>query len=171
MKKLKTITLPKGFRVKETKGNEIILEEIEPEGKAWKPEMGEVYWFVRSTNTPSWSCWSGDVADRYSWARSNCYKTQAEAEEAAKVLKEKEDALTTVLTYIRENFGDFVPDWANEYQDKWSFYYDYGEDEFDVNYNSNYQEAITLPYLETREQCEELISKFDKELKIIFGIN
>lgn len=146
------------------------LIDLEPNAtKAWKPKKGETYYYVTGVSDDNvHECrWDGIKYDTNLWSLGNCYKTEEEAEQADK----RQKALIKVLGYIRENFGDWKPDWDRANQDKYHIAYTYHDEKFISSDEYSMQSsALVLPHFQTAEQAQEIINKFEKELRLIWGI-
>lgn len=46
----------------------------------WKPEYGEIYWYLDScTASTETNCWGNFFSDHFNFKTGNCFKTQEEA--------------------------------------------------------------------------------------------
>lgn len=145
--------------------------DLEPKTiKVWKPKNGEKYFKYFMANNGSyttWHIWTGGLSDEHHWALGNCYKIREEAEQAAK----RREALIKVLGYIRTNFGDWKPDWKSGRQNKYYIVYSHLARAF--SFSSEYcmqSIALEVPYFQTEEQAQEIINKFEPELRLIWGL-
>ena len=147
---------------------EKVKEVIDLEPKAWKPKTGDAYWYVDPYNCIDlYSFDDSDKANNVYWALGNCYKTEKEAEQAAN----RQKALVKVLSYIRTNFGNWKPDWLERYQYKFYIYYNHKYKKFycigDIGSSCH---QLVIPYLETKEQAQKIIDKFESELRLIWSL-
>ena len=147
---------------------EKVKEVTDLEPKAWKPQTGDVYWYVDPYNCIDfYSFDDSDKANNVYWALGNCYKNRIEAEQAAK----RQEALVKVLGYIRTNFGNWKPDWKSGRQNKYYIVYSHLARAF--SFSSEYcmqSIALEIPYFQTEEQAQEIIDKFGSELRLIWGL-
>lgn len=108
-----TIKLENGQEIKAELDDETIAK-LKVEKKPWKPEDGERYYYVDSDAAvrycPYIDCTDTDMG-RYSIG--NVFKTEADAEKAAKWLKAR---------YELEQTSDFKPDWGDQYENKYYVY-------------------------------------------------
>ena len=149
--------------------NKIYVEgDLEPKTtEVWKPKDSEIYYYVKNSCYVDSYKWYEDRADTGLWSLGNCYRTLEEAESAAK----HQEALIKVLGYIRENFGDWKPDWKSGRQNKYYIVYSHLARAF--SFSSEYcmqSIALEIPYFQTEEQAQEIIDKFGSELRLIWGL-
>ncbi len=74
-------------------------QNVAPVDKRWKPENRETYYLIYMDNTGGEigsSRWSDNSVHKDRWLRSNCFRTDKQAEEAAKRIKQ------TLLDYHKE---------------------------------------------------------------------
>ena len=66
-----------------------IEKKIEEEGKneKWKPQKGNIYWFISNSGCVSESRWDNDCIDRGRYLIGNYYQTKEECEFAREKLK------------------------------------------------------------------------------------
>ena len=63
------------------------IKEKKVEAGRWKPEEGDIYWFIDSSGQAIKDRWTSHHYDRERYEIGNCYKTEAEAESAKEKLK------------------------------------------------------------------------------------
>ena len=65
-----------------------IEEKLEKEKSGrWKPQKGDIYWFISNIGCISKGQWDNHSVDRERYLVGNCFKTKEEAEFAAEKLK------------------------------------------------------------------------------------
>lgn len=92
-----------------------------------------------------------------------CYPTKEELMKA----RDKQLALYRIKTYAEEKRGEFVPDWNNDQQIKYSIGYDNRDKEYYVS-SSGYMQELCFVWLATWDDCKEIIEKFKDDLDILF---
>lgn len=90
--------------------------------KRWKPDGG-LYWYVDSDGVVCYTYWSNRLGDRRRWLLGNVYETEEEAEFA----RDKKRFLTKMERDFEDNSEPI--DWKNQDQEKWSFQFNYHEQE------------------------------------------
>jgi len=130
-----------------------------------KPKIEErtKYWFIDEVNKKQLSLWENDNIDNKRLKNHNVYLTEAECDKQIA----KNEALNKIKTYIKDNFEEFLPDWEDEDENKYSIYYDYEDEEWDYYSNGNFRELTLLPFLKSEKQAEQIIKDCKKELDIL----
>jgi len=107
------------------------------ESKGWKPEIGESYFAIESSECADRRivnyCVDSDY-DKFNIAIGNCFRTRVEAEFAVEKLK----VITEMKRYIAEHDNVGV-DWTAHLKTKYGLGYNYGDDSpfIAVAYNVN----------------------------------
>lgn len=138
----------------------------------WKPEMGEEYWdlgFDGSTHY-GWR-WENLSWEEKAYLRGNVFPT----EEAAEKEDEKRKAIHRVKQYIAREFGVFGPSREELNQNKYlGVYLPYWDVEekcmVPMQQSSRYFHYSPFNYLRSAEDCDQLITDMEDDLKIIFEI-
>ena len=91
--------------------------------KRWVPGHGEIYYYIDSALDVVFSQNNNFDNDKNRILVGNCYKTQAEAEKE----RDRIVAIAEVNQIIREENGDWVPDWSDSNQQKRLLCYDYSD--------------------------------------------
>ena len=93
------------------------VEELQAETKSsvWEPKNGEKYWYVGRDGTGEFLYWGGDHVDMDFLEHHNVYKTQVQAEKAAKYRQRYNMVLQAVLNLE----PDQVVDWKDMNQVKY----------------------------------------------------
>jgi hypothetical protein len=78
--------------------------------------------------------------------------------------------LQKIKEYINENFEYWKPNWKDEKENKYYINYDAQDGTFSRQSNQFYYSACPL-YFRTYNEVNEIIEKFEPELKILFDIN
>ena len=97
-------------------GAEIERLKQQPEG-VWEPTVGGTFWMVD---------WTGGVRslnpnNRAAVSHHNVYETEALARKASVLQRRSNLVIQACLNFD----PDFVPDWSDNYQRKFGFYYSY----------------------------------------------
>ena len=94
-----------------------------------------------------------------------CYPTEADCIKA----RDKMLALYRIKEYCNEQWGEFIPDWNNEDEEKCYICFSYRNKRYETD--SNYNIVYLSPfYLWKIEHCVEIIEKFKDDLDILFDI-
>ena len=99
------------------------IEELQPAPKSivWEPKNGEKYWYVGRDGTGEFLYWGGDHVDMDFLEHHNVYKTQVQAEKAAKYRQRYNMVLQAVLNLEPEQ----VVDWKDKNQFKYLVAFDH----------------------------------------------
>lgn len=62
-------------------------EQEKEKGRRWKPQEGDIYWFISNSGLVGSSQWDNHYIDRERYLIGNCFKTKEDAEFAAEKLK------------------------------------------------------------------------------------
>ena len=87
------------------------VEELQPEPESivWEPKKGEEYWYVGCDGTVQFTDWRADKLDMDFLEHHNVYKTQGQAEKAAK----HQRRYNMVLQAVLDLEPDQVVDWSD----------------------------------------------------------
>lgn len=96
----------------------------------------------------------------------NAFKTKEEAEKELA----KRKAIVTIKRYISNTFGVFETDWDNKGKAKFSLSYNYIKNVFYFTYERRFQHYSPIWRLSCEKHAQEIIDKFDTELRIIFNV-
>mgnify|MGYP003657231620 CR=1 FL=1 len=99
------------------------VEELQPEPESivWEPKKGEEYWYVGCDGTVQFTDWRADKLDMDFLEHHNVYKTQGQAEKAAKYQRRYNMVLQAVLNLE----PDQVVDWKDKNQAKYVVSFDH----------------------------------------------
>ena len=130
-----------------------------------KPKIkeGTCYWVINIDNKKSHTNWANDEFDKNYLKNHNVYLNKSDC--IKQIAKNK--ALNKIKTYIKDNFEEFVPNWRNINEHKYSLYYDYVDKEWNICDNYSYRELNLLPFLKSEKQAEQIIKDCKKELDIL----
>lgn len=154
--------IPQGFKFKEVKDGEVIFEK----SKKWEISYGQDYWYISDTGEKETSKWFQDGYDLERLKNHNVYLTEAEAECDKQIAKNQ--ALNEIKDYILDNFGEWKPDWNND-ENKSYPAYSHSNNKWYTYWETKTQRISALPYLETEEQCNQLIKDCKKQLDILIS--
>lgn len=125
----------------------------------WVPEIGDMYYFLNVNGTAVVIDCNNDKGDLFRLGQNNVFKTGEEA----KAHSEKLHAISKITNYCWEN--GLAKEWVKG-EENYSIYLVKGD--FETDYDYDYKNLLVLPYLKSEEACEEVIEKFEDELKLIF---
>ena len=83
-----------------------VLIEKKAESKRWKPNYQDEYCIVDSFGDICSCIWHNSDADNFRYSQRNVFKTGEEAEKHLEYLKS--------LAILRDDAGDWEPDWNND---------------------------------------------------------
>jgi hypothetical protein len=154
--------------------NEFLIKEgyLEPVpekkgGRIWIPEKNEKYYAVENNMGAAFALfWDGGRFEDMLLAKGSFFKTPLEAEHYIQKL----EALAKIKHYIADNFEPWEPDWKDEGELKFYICFNHSNNEFDCHWYDRSQRVSLLPYFRTVEETREIINKFERELRIIFGV-
>lgn len=154
--------LKKGTEISEdfAKQNPELVEKIEES----KFEYGQTYYHLHTNGVIIGRREIDNSLDKHLEAIGNKFATRKHAEEYREYLH----ALHKVRTYIKEQNGDWKPDWKSESEKKFSIYMMSGSGDFDWNWTRTAKADCKLPYIKTEVIAQSVIDEFDKELRIIW---
>jgi len=143
---------------------EEIVAKYTKKDKRWKPERGDTYWTVMNLGFIKHYSWGigDDRSFEFLRKTANYFQTKEEAQAHL----DRINAIATVTDYIYEN--DLQ--WKEGYRYVPYLYTDIGDiGEIRVDW---FVEGIcfqqVIPFLKTREACEQLIKHLPEDLKLIF---
>lgn len=136
--------------------------------KNFIPEYRKFYFNFNRYGLPCEDAYTEDYLDKVKFVIGNCFRTEEDAENSN--FLEYVDALYTVKKYIKENWY-YIPDWNNHNQNNYQIIFDNGEKNFDYDWSNYYSSYSILPFLPSKEACDDVIANFSKELKTILNYN
>lgn len=157
-----TLTLEDG-RTLSVELTEEQAKELEDKKWYWTPEDGDVYYYPDTV--PELNRFTRHEFDIANVERGTAFRTSEECQRWIDTQK----AMTTIRKYAYWKWGKFVPNWNGSLEKKSCVYYSHAEKRFEVKtfYAINYW---CFEYFRKLEHAQEIIEKFEKELKIIFWI-
>lgn len=135
------------------------ISEIESE----EIEKGTIYWSINHKNKKYICHWGDDKYDNNLLKNHNVYLNEADCDKQI----EKNNALNKIKTYIKDNFGEWTPDWEDNEEGKWSVYYDYEDEEWGAQIHHCCRDLVLIPYLKSKEQAKQLIKDCKEELDVL----
>ena len=142
-----------------------VLIEKKVESKRWKPELGEYYYFVDMFGCIDSSSWDNDAVDKvdnFRYSQRNVFKTEEEAEKHLEYLKS--------LAILRDDAGDWKPDWKNTRQEKYRIYFDCYVDKLFVSSTKAYR-SINELHFETEESAQKSIDEHKEHWLRVLGVD
>lgn len=149
-------------QIEETKKQLDMLESMLEGKKGFK--KGDDFYGLSATGEVEEFTWEGLEVDYDFIKFGNAFHTRVEAEKE----RDKRFALAEIKNYIKENFGEWELDWSDPIKEKWYLFYNYNEKKWGYNYRLYHKHLIFLPYLETKEQCKQLITDCEEQFNILF---
>jgi hypothetical protein len=132
----------------------------------WYPNTDNtIFYYINHLNLNTVNSCNG--LDYYFTETWDSFETK---EEAQKELK-KRKAIVKLKRHIIDTWGVFEPDWDNARQDKTNIYYHCPTSSFRFICNNRSKNYSPIWYLSEEKHAKEIISKFDKELRIIWDID
>lgn len=132
--------------------------------KVYKPEPGEIYYFIELDGTIKSTRWSGDTSkwfgrlDLALYALGNCFKTIEEAEFVVEKLK-----VIAELKRFAQEHNDPI-DWKNINQEKWTFVYHHQNKVMSVYVDAHYYlEHANNTYFSSEELCQQAIQAIGED--------
>lgn len=164
---MKTITLENGKKVEISDESYAALSKaVTSSHMPWRAKEGGRYFFIDSMGDTCSSTEVNHKTDDYRYLTGNYYQTEAEAEKATA----RQRAISTVRMAILEANEGWVPDWGDGCQEKLWVFYDYRPKRFIFTYNWLVVSNSVLPYIKTEQIAQDIINTYEKELKLIWGI-
>ena len=142
------------------------LSVRQPEKKGGRVEKGERYWHVDGDGCVMSIVECLDRFDDGYYQVGNYFHTKEEAEKELA----KRQAIVRVKDWIRENLGEFEPDWEDRSQYKANFYWCFSHKKFiaEIDYcNKSYS---PVGHLRGQEDFNSLVKACEADLKIIWGV-
>lgn len=140
-------------------------ELAKPKSKRFAPEYGQDYWYIGSDGSYYATRWDNDKVDNLRLACGNCYETK----EAAQKATDKQFATVRVLNKLRELEGDWVADWNDSSQEKYTICFDYGNKIFRTYFWWSNQWSPKEWY-STGKAWQWVINNMDADLRLMFGV-
>lgn len=129
----------------------------------WKPKEGEKYWIV--TFCISSFLWTDSISDNLMYSTGHCYQT----EEEAKKVYDRKIAEQKLKEIIFEANDGWTPDWNNENQFKYMFYYNAKDKKV---YSANWWQTKYYPnwmYIKDDKTRNEIYEKHYDLLMQVYG--
>lgn len=146
-------------------GNELFeefFEEIQEESTDsihWKPEYGDIYWFLGIGGKTNHDFWTGTPADFWRYGLGKIYRTKEECEKAS----DRELAEARL-----RRTSTFEPDFENR-NGGWIVVYNYAYHKLFAE-NIRFEDAGEPVRYATKEDAEKSIKENEQDWKIYFGI-
>lgn len=138
------------------------FEEIQEESTDsihWKPENGDIYWFIGIGGKTNHDFWIGTPADFWRYGSGKIYRTKEECEKAfARELAEARLRRTS----------KFKPDFEND-KGGWIVVYNYRQHKLFAQY-VNFEDAGEPVRYETEEEAKRSIEQYRKDWLAYFNV-
>ena len=144
-----------------------LLDEIEAlrkkveaftDGTKGAPSAGDKYWLIPYQGAALGSLWYGTQADIDRLSIGNIFLTQEAVE--------KEVARRKLIQELKSE-TDFVPDWGDDDQDKYSLSCCHRDKNWRTSVTYRIQYDFTPPYFETRKKAQAVIDKYGDRLNVL----
>ena len=139
------------------------LTEKKVESKRWKPEVGGYYYSVDGYGDVDGFCWDGDKYDAFEYSQRNVFKTKEEAEKHLEYLKS--------LAILRDDAGDWEPDWNNDSQAEYSIRFDHSQGGLGLYVDPSVGLQSLDIYFETQEAAQKSIDEHKEHWLRVFGVD
>lgn len=136
------------------------IEEIESKKDI---EEGTEYWWVNEKNKISSCFWEDDSLDNALLNNHNVYLNESDCDKQIA----KNEALNKIKTYIKDNFGEWKPNWNDISEDKITIYFNNESRCWSYNTNWSNKTLTLLPHLKSQEQAKQLIKDCEEELNVL----
>ena len=137
------------------------LTEKKVESKRWKPETNERYYSIDEYGDIDSYYWDNDRYDNFGYSQRNVFKTREEAEKHLEYLKS--------LAILRDDAGDWEPDWKNTRQTKYYIYFDCYVDKLFVSSTKAYR-SINELHFETEKAAQKSIDDHKEHWLRVLGV-
>lgn len=144
----------------------LVEKANKPVNKVWKPEDGEIYFYLYGTGSIHVDRWNNCDIDCSRYELGNCFKTREEAEFALEKLK----VITELKRYALEHNEKEI-NWNDEDQDKFGLYFCHESKKILINtYNFSQHNFI---YFTSKEIARAAIKEIgeDRLKKYYFEVN
>lgn len=144
----------------------LVEKANKPVNKVWKPEDGEIYFYLFGTGSIHVDRWNNCDTDCSKYEIGNCFKTEKEAEFAL----ERQKVITELKRYALEHNEKEI-DWNDEVQDKFGLYFYHQSKKILINtYNFD---QTTFIYFTSKEIARAAIETIGEERikKYYFEVN
>lgn len=108
----------------------------------WEPKanLGKKYHYFTVSGDLASTRYTGHSWDNECLSFGNRFHTEAEAQEAAKQVRQ----LLRLRAYVREFAPDYTPDWTNDSEQKWYIFFDEKFNEWSYSSNQYMRTAVTV---------------------------
>ncbi len=128
------------------------IEEVK-ENKRWRAAKCSDYFYVASNGELCSIHEHYDTTDDFRYLTGNYFKTKKEAQ----AYKNKLIATQRLTDIINEKNGDWVADWTDAKEIKWSIYFNYTTERYAKYLSSDGKGLLLIPHIKSQEICEEII--------------
>ena len=141
------------------------IKKLEENKNPLTPKKGSYYWSININGNKEKVDYYNDATDKMRLAASNMFLTEQSIDKEI----EKRKAIQKIKTYIAMNFP-FESDWDDDDQLKYSIVYNTTDGMIKTNYTCQTKAQTQIGFLKEIEDCQTIINKFEKELRIIFDV-
>jgi hypothetical protein len=121
----------------------LTLTMPEEKPKQWepkRPETGQEFWFINGHGFANKDRWTGHRVDHDRLANANVYLT----EEATQADAESDRKRNRLRAWLRENNDDWVADWGDCNQAKWTVVYTHRDQTWDYSRTDSYENVSDI---------------------------
>ena len=130
-----------------------------PKPMQWEPKQtgldGE-YYYLTASGGLGYTKYTGRPFDNKCLSIGNHFRTEAEAQEAAKQVSQ----LLRLRAYVREFAPGYKPDWGNPNEQKWYIHLDEGTNKWSYG-NNQFMRTVTTVYM-PKNVAENLVRKLNQ---------
>jgi len=141
------------------------IAKIKKELAEW-PKDGDTFYFINAGGYTQAATWDGVGADGYKKLTGNVFRTEEEAEHH----KAKLIAIGEVNQIIKEENGDWMPDWSNSDQIKGHFYYNLSDQDVNAEYYTWGKRCSHLQYFSPDSQDSIKKRITPEQINLIFDL-
>ena len=138
------------------------FKEVSDKRERWRSMYSGAYWYIRELGDVEIGADFRDSASDTYYELGNYFKTKEDAEKMVDWLK--------AFATLRDDAGDFAPDWGKTEQMKWYAFYDHEFNIISTDYSyCGSQDSII--YFATEEKLEASIREHKQEWLTFFGVD
>ena len=133
------------------------IKRLESVG-VWKPDIGDGYYRLCGDGMIIGYSWTNSDSDFSYYAQGNAFPTR----EAAELERDKR----AVMKKLRDLAEGWVPEWSDNFQQKWFIHYDHESKRFFIKYSYKTQSIGTVCF-ETEAKARHAIDTLGDELLVL----
>lgn len=138
------------------------IERMERKPLAWKPKVGEKYWYPVADGTKSGPRWADDLFDNRLYNQGNCM-----SEDLATYTIKTRSILHQIHEWIDENDAERGGRFIVGEDDNWFIVYESSCDKLRIDFMS-YFVFSQLPFFSSAEKAQACIDEIGDDIKCLF---